>query len=116
MEEAMRDFATHTEPVVNDATATKVPATQIHAARETFPGNSLSFEVLLETRAAWQGFDLCAKIARGGYHVTQVSYRENGSLFLRLRDNGAKEPQDLARRFTRNSEVSIVRWTTVISL
>lgn len=92
-----------------------VPVAQIRDARETFGARGLSFEVLLEAPDPADGFAFCAEIARAGLSVKRVTYQEGGSFFLKLADDGAGDLAGLEGCFSGGRNVSILRWTNIIS-
>ncbi len=65
-----------TSPATEYAPTYAVPVRQILEHRATFPGQRLSFEILIETQEAWQGLELGARIARSCLHLKQLTYRE----------------------------------------
>ena len=88
---------------------------QIRDARETFGARGLSFEVLLEAPDPADGFAFCAEIARAGLNIRRVTYQEGGSFFLKLADDGAADLAELEGCFSGGRNVSILRWTNIIS-
>lgn len=91
-----------------------VPVRQILEHRATFPGQRLSFEILIETQEASQGLELGARITRTGLYLKQLTYRESGCTFLQLQDDPKTHPQELEKLFNNAFGVSVLRWTTVL--
>lgn len=91
-----------------------VPVAQILETRAAFPKQQLSFDILLETEEAWQGLDLCARIARKGLLVTNLVYRKPGRILIQLRDDPATHPAELVALMGSAPDVTVVRWTTVL--
>ena len=109
----MRDVIAETDVQENESTSC-VPISQILDSRTSFPSQQLSFEILLETTEAWQGLELCARIALRGLPVTSVIYRKPGRIFLLFQDVRAIDPREIAALFASASQVFVSRWTTVL--
>lgn len=110
----MRDVIAEIDVPKIDSTS-YVPIDQILDSRTTFPDQQLSFEVLLEAKHAWQGLELCAQIARLGLPVTSVVYRRSGHIFGQFQDDRTLNLLDIAALFANAPQVTVSRWTTVLS-
>ena len=110
----MRDFAATNVHPVPAAESVKAPAAAIADARKSFANRPLNFEVMLEADAPAPAFDLCARLARAGVPVVHSGYRENGNLFLKLRDKSDLDVTAFCALFDDASGVKLLRWTTVI--
>ena len=94
--------------------ASPVPVDQITEARRVFARAPLSFELQLEALDPGAGFDLCAAVAQTGFAIRHAAYHDNGTLHLRLSDEGQPDPAPLERLFAAQDRVTLLRWTNVV--
>ena len=108
----MRDIPQTT--AIHATESTCVPVDQITEARRIFAHASLNFELQLQADDPCAGFDLCAAVAQTGFAIRHATYHQNGTLHLRLSDEGRPDPAPLEQVFVEQNRVTLLRWSNVV--